>query len=63
MDNRYVAFHVAKKDLKGYEIVVVDTQDRTVRYVTELPGSSLFPSWTKDGRLHPGMTGTTTRVS
>src|SRR4029079_8095261 len=44
-------FHVAKKDLKGYEIVVVDTQDRTVRYVTKLPRSRLFSSWTKDGRL------------
>jgi hypothetical protein len=50
-DGRYIAFHAPKPDLKGYEIDVVDTIDRTVRSVTQLPGSSLFPSWTKDGRL------------
>jgi hypothetical protein len=50
-DGRYIAFHVAKPDLKGYEIQVVDTTRRTVRTVTSLPGSSLFPSWTRDGRL------------
>jgi hypothetical protein len=50
-DGRYVAFHVAKSDATGYDIVVVDTERRTVRTVTNLPGSSLFPSWTKDGRL------------
>jgi hypothetical protein len=50
-DGRYIAFHVAKPDLKGYEIQVVDTTRRTVRTVTNLPGSSLFPSWTRDGRL------------
>jgi hypothetical protein len=50
-DGRYIAFHVAKPDLKGYEIRVVDTTRRTVRTVTNLPGSSLFPSWTRDGRL------------
>ena len=50
-DGRYVAFHAAKTSGAGYEIVVVDTKDRTVRTVTNLPGSSLFPSWTKDGRL------------
>jgi hypothetical protein len=50
-DGRYIAFHAPKPDLKGYEIEVVDTTDRTVRTVTNLPGSSLFPSWTKDGRL------------
>jgi hypothetical protein len=50
-DGRYVAFHAAKPDLKGYEIDVVDTERRTVRTVTHLPGSSYFPSWTKDGRL------------
>jgi len=51
-DGRYIAFHVAKPDLKGYAVQVVDTIRRTVRTVTaNLPGSSLFPSWTQDGRL------------
>jgi len=30
---------------------VVDVVKRTVRTVTDLPGSSLFPSWPADGRL------------
>jgi thiol-disulfide isomerase/thioredoxin len=51
-DGRYVAFHVQKTGAKGYEIQVVDTQKRTVRTVTNLAGSSLFPSWTQDGRLN-----------
>src|SRR5262245_9831035 len=38
-DGRYVAFHVAKSDRNGSEIVIVDTQDRTVRTLTGLPGS------------------------
>lgn len=50
-DSRYVAFHVAKADRTGSEIVVVDTKDRTVRTLAGLKGDSLFPSWTKDGRL------------
>ena len=50
-DNRYVAFHVAKADHTGSEIVVVDTKDRTVRTLTGLSGDALFPSWTRDGRL------------
>ena len=51
-DGRYVAFHAPKAGLKGYDVQVVDTQQRTVRTVTSaLAGSSLFPSWTKDGRL------------
>jgi hypothetical protein len=50
-DGRYVTFHVAKTDRRGSEIVVVDTRERTMRTLTELPGSALFPSWTKDGRL------------
>ena len=50
-DNRYIAFHAQKEKGDGYEIQVVDLKDRTVRTVTNLPGSSLFPSWTKDGRL------------
>jgi hypothetical protein len=50
-DSRYVAFHVEKADHSGSEIVIIDTKDRTVRTLTGLSGSALFPSWTKDGRL------------
>jgi hypothetical protein len=50
-DNRYVAMHAPKTSGSGYEIVVVDIQQKTVRTVTNLPGSSYFPSWTRDGRL------------
>ena len=50
-NGRYVAFHVEKADHKGSEIVVVDTQDKTVRTLTGLTGTSVFPSWTEDGRL------------
>jgi hypothetical protein len=50
-DGRYVAFHVPKAGGSGYEIQVVDVDKRTVRTVTNLAGSSYFPSWTKDGRL------------
>jgi hypothetical protein len=51
-DGRYVAFHVAKLDRKGYDLVVVDAERRTQRRITaSMAGSSLFPSWTKDGRL------------
>src|SRR4029450_6626572 len=51
-DGRYVAFHVAKADKKSYEIQIVDTQKRTVRTLTGLNGSALFPSWTSDGRMN-----------
>jgi hypothetical protein len=50
-DGRYVAFHAPKASGDGYKIEVVDLVARTVRTVVELPGSSLFPSWTRDGRL------------
>ena len=51
-DGRYVAFHAPKASLNGYDVQVVDIQRRTVRTVTStLAGSSLFPSWTQDGRL------------
>lgn len=50
-DGRYIAFHAPKTSGAGYDILVVDLQDRTVRTITHLPGSSLFPSWTRDGRL------------
>lgn len=51
-DGRYVAFHAPKANASGYDIQVVDLQQRTVRTVTNnLSGSSYFPSWTRDGRL------------
>ena len=50
-DGRYVAFHVARRGTKIYDIVVVDLQKRTLRTLPDLAGSSLFPSWTEDGRL------------
>ena len=50
-DGRYLAFHAPKPDGGGYEIQVVDIARRTLRRVTNLPGSSFFPSWTADGRL------------
>ena len=46
-----MAFHTPRPNTRAYDIVVVDTEQRTMRTVTNLPGSSLFPSWTKDGRL------------
>ncbi|MGH7470788.1 MAG: hypothetical protein ACRENP_22810 [Longimicrobiales bacterium] len=51
-DSRYVAFHAPKAAGSGYDIQVVDLQQRTVRTVTtSLHGSSYFPNWTQDGRL------------
>jgi hypothetical protein len=52
-DGRYIAFHDGKPDGKGaQQIEVVDLEKRTVRTITSsLAGSSLFPSWTRDGRL------------
>jgi WD40 repeat protein len=50
-DGRYVAFHGPKPTAKGYDIHVVDVQRRTVRKLAGLSGSSLFPNWTRDGRL------------
>ena len=50
-DGRFVAFHTLKPSGDGYEIAVIDLDGRTIRTVTDLPGSSYFPSWTKDGRL------------
>jgi hypothetical protein len=51
-DGRYIAFHGPKPDGEGSLIRVVDIQERTVREIGgELAGSSLFPSWTRDGRL------------
>ena len=50
-DGRYVAFHAPKASGEGYRIEVIDLERRTVRTVADLAGSSLFPSWTQDGRL------------
>ena len=52
-DGRYIAFHVPRTGMDAYDVVVVDTAKRTMRYLTSgLAGSSLFPSWTEDGRLN-----------
>jgi hypothetical protein len=50
-DGRYVAFHSPKPAGRGYDIQIVDLQQRTVRTITNFAGSSTFPSWTRDGRL------------
>jgi len=50
-DGRYIAFHAVKPQGVGYEIRIVDLQERTVRTLTGLVGSGFFPSWTRDGRL------------
>lgn len=51
-DGRYIAFHAQRPDSRHYDILVVDLEKRTVRNVTEgLTGSSLFPNFTRDGRL------------
>jgi hypothetical protein len=51
-DGRYIATHAPRANGGGYDIMVVDLKDRTVRNITSsLAGSSLFPSWTEDGRL------------
>jgi len=50
-DGRYVAFHRLKPDATGYEIDVIDIKRQRLIHVTDLPGSSYFPSWTKNGSL------------
>jgi hypothetical protein len=51
-DGRHIAFHAQRTGTSHYDILVVDLQDRTVRNVTaSLTGSSLFPNFTRDGRL------------
>jgi len=51
-DNRYIAFHAQRPGTRHYDIMVVDLKDRTVRNITaSLSGSSLFPNFTRDGRL------------
>ncbi len=51
-DGRYIAFHAPKEKGAGYDVQVVDLQAKTVRTVTNMTGSSYFPSWTRDGRLN-----------
>jgi hypothetical protein len=44
---------VPRAGARVYDVVVVDTERRTIRTLTSsLAGSSLFPSWTADGRLN-----------
>jgi hypothetical protein len=50
-DGRYIAFHSLKPQGSGYNIQIIDLQQRTLRTLPGLAGSALFPSWTKDGRL------------
>jgi hypothetical protein len=50
-DGRYIAFHALKSKGEGYEIKIVDVEHKTIRTLTGLTGSALFPSWTQDGRL------------
>ena len=50
-DGRYIAFHALRSKGDGYDIKIVDVQQRTVRTLPGLSGSALFPSWTEDGRL------------
>lgn len=50
-DGRYLAFHAQRPDTTQYEIRVVDLHDRTYSRLSGLPGSCLFPSWTRDNRL------------
>jgi hypothetical protein len=52
-NGNYIAFHVEKVGAPQLsDVVVVDLKRHTVRNITaSLPGSSLFPSWTEDGRL------------
>jgi hypothetical protein len=50
-DGRYIAFHAPKESGIGYDVFVIDLRERTVRTITQLPGASFFPSWTRDGRI------------
>jgi hypothetical protein len=51
-DGRYIAFHAQRPTTRLYDILVVDLEKKTVRNVTaSLSGSSLFPNFTRDGRL------------
>jgi hypothetical protein len=50
-DGRYLAMHTPKVQEQGYEITVVDMAQKVSWTATDLPGSSMFPSWLNDGRL------------
>jgi len=51
-DGRYIAFHAQRAGTNHYDILVVDLEKKTFRTVTaSLTGSSLFPNFTRDGRL------------
>jgi len=51
-DGRYIAFHAQRAGTNHYDILVVDLKEKTYRTVTaSLTGSSLFPNFTRDGRL------------
>lgn len=50
-DGRYLAFHAEKGHGVGYEIRIVDLTQKSIASLGQLPESSLFPNWTRDGRL------------
>lgn len=51
-DGRFLATHVPRSTGTGYDIHIIDLRERTKRVITtHLPGSSLFPSWTRDNRV------------
>jgi hypothetical protein len=51
-DGRYIAFHAQRAGTNHYDILVVDLEKKTFRTVTaSLHGTSLFPNFTRDGRL------------
>lgn len=51
-DGRYIAFHAQRAGTNHYDIIVVDLEKKTFRTVTaSLTGTSLFPNFTRDGRL------------
>lgn len=51
-DGGLIAFHAPKPTTgTGYEINVVDLHNSRRWRLSQLPGSSFFPSWTDDGRL------------
>src|SRR5688500_12248998 len=51
-DSPSIAVHAPRDGGRGYDVVVVDLREKTVRNVTSaMSGSSFFPNWTKDGRL------------
>jgi hypothetical protein len=49
-DRKHLSFHTPKKDRPGYDIGILDINEKTFRRIS-LSGSSLFPSWTDDNAL------------